>query len=595
MNSKKKVNKLLDKYTNSIMSDDETQRIMDTKENQEKLFLEYVNKDTDYKEYRRELLEKFNQGVSIEGENGLRKKLAAIDLAYFGRAYLPHYFTRESPKFHDELNDIWKNGVMKKLNPIDKADVISRLDGCRRAIAAPRNHAKSTNFTFKDSLHAIIYKYKHYILIISDSSEQAEGFLSDIRLELEDNPIIKEDFGELKGDKAWKSSVLLTSTNIKIEAIGSGKKVRGRRHRNWRPDLIVMDDIENDENVYTKEQRMKLSNWFFKAVSKAGDTYTDIVYIGTILHYDSLLSNVMVNPKYISVRYCGVIRFAKNQKLWDAWEAIYCDLENPNRQEDAEVFYEANKEEMLEGTKVLWEENWSYYKLMENKIEIGEASFNSEIQNEPIDPNSATFNEEWFDYYEESLIDFKNPRFIFVGSNDPSLGKNKKSDTSSLFALAKDTVTGYMYVVEASVEIRKPDVIIQDAIEMSKRLRRDYNKGFFKFGVETVQFQYFFKDVMVQKSAEANEYLPIEEIQSTINKNLRIESLQPLIKNKFIKFNRKHKTLIKQLTEYPMGKNDDAPDGLEMVVRLAQKINGSTKTDYKSVISRALNFRKGAY
>lgn len=593
--NKKKVNKLLDKYTNSLITDDETKRITETKEYQEKLFLQYVNKQTNNKEYRQELLKQFNEGAALTGEYGLRKKLAAIDLAYFGQAYLPHYFVRESPKFHDELNDIWTNGVMKKLNPMSEADTISRLDGCRRAIAAPRGHAKSTNFTFKDSLHAILYKYKHYILIISDSSEQAEGFLSDIRLELEDNWIIKEDFGELKGDKAWKSSVLLTSSNIKIEAIGSGKKVRGRRHRNWRPDLIVLDDIENDENVYTKEQRSKLSNWYFKAVSKAGDTYTDIVYIGTILHYDSLLSNVLQNPEYDSVKYRSVISFAINDSLWDAWEAIYCDLENPDRKVEADNFFKSNKEEMLEGTKVLWEEKWTYLDLMKNKLSEGESAFNSEMQNDPIDPNSATFNEEWFDYYEDGTIDFKNPRFIFIGSNDPSLGKNKKSDTSSLFCLAKDTVTGYIYVVEASVEIRKPDVIIQDAIEMSKRLRRDYGKGFYKFGVETVQFQYFFKDVMVQKSAEAGEYLPIEEIQSTINKQLRIESLQPLIKNKFIKFNRKHKTLIKQLCEYPMGKNDDAPDGLEMGVRLAQKINGSTKVNYKSVISKLLKFKKGAY
>lgn len=595
MNNKKKVNKLLNKYSNSIISDDESQRISDTKEFQQNLFLEYVNKKTDNTEYRKELLESFNKGIQIEGEHGLRRKLAAIDLAYFGRAYLPHYFVRESPKFHDELNKIWKNGVMKKLNPIHEANIISRMDGCRRAIAAPRGHAKSTNFTFKDSLHAILYKYKHYILIISDSSEQAEGFLSDIRLELEDNGIIKEDFGELKGNKAWKSSVLLTSSNIKIEAIGSGKKVRGRKHRNWRPDLIVLDDIENDENVYTKDQRMKLSNWYFKAVSKAGDTYTDIVYIGTILHYDSLLSNVLNNPEYDSVKYRSVISFAKNDTLWDAWEAIYCDLDNPDRKTEANNFFKANKEEMLEGTKVLWEEKWTYLDLMKNRISEGEAAFNSEMQNDPIDPNSATFNEEWFDYYDENLVDFKNPRFIFVGSNDPSLGKNKKSDTSSLICLAKDTVTGYMYVVEASVEVRKPDVIISDAIEMSKRLRRDLGRSFFKFGVETVQFQYFFKDVMAKQSAEAGEYLPIEEIQSTINKQLRIESLQPLIKNKFIKFNKKHKTLIKQLTEYPMGKNDDAPDGLEMAVRLAQKVNGSTKVNYKSVVSRALGFMKGAY
>ena len=145
-------------------------------------------------------------------------------------------------------------------------------------------------FTFKDSLHAILYAYKHYILILSDSSEQAEGFLDDIKTELEDNGNIIMDFGSLKGEKAWRTGVILTKTDIKAEAIGSGKKVRGRRHRNWRPDLIVLDDIENDENVNTPEQRRKLKNWFDKAVSKAGDTYTDIMYIGTILHYDSLLN-----------------------------------------------------------------------------------------------------------------------------------------------------------------------------------------------------------------------------------------------------------------------------------------------------------------
>ena len=89
-------------------------------------------------------------------------------------------------------------------------------------------------------------------------------------------------------------------------------------------------------------------------------------------------------------------------------------------------------------------------------------------------------------------MDFKSPEFVFVAANDPSLGKNKKSDTSSIINLALSTKTGYMYVVDASVERRKPDVIIDDVFEMNRRLKRDYKKGFYKFGVEVVQFQYFF-------------------------------------------------------------------------------------------------------
>lgn len=578
------------------LEEEEDIDIKNNEEYQTKLFEEYVLRGSDHQEERRKLNERYLSGEELMGEHGLRKELATFDMSYFGRAYLPHYFIRKSPHFHEELDEIWSRGVMKGRNPLKEAKVISRLKGSRQVVAAPRGHAKSTNFTFKDSLHAILYAYKHYILILSDSSEQAEGFLDDIKTELEDNANIIMDFGSLKGDKAWRTGVILTKTDIKAEAIGSGKKVRGRRHRNWRPDLIVLDDIENDENVNTPEQRRKLKNWFDKAVSKAGDTYTDIMYIGTILHYDSLLNNVLQNPRYKTKKYRAVISEAVNTKLWDEWESIYTNLFNENHEEDARTFYEAHEEEMLLGAEVLWEEKLSYYDLMEIKVSEGTASFNSELQNDPIDPESATFNPEWFDYYEPELMDFSSPEFVFVGANDPSLGKNKKSDTSSIINLALSTKTGYMYVVDASVEKRKPDVIIEDVFEMNRRLKRDCKKGFYKFGVEVVQFQYFFKEVMAAKSAEEGEYIPIEEIQSTVNKVLRIESLQPVIKNKYLKFNREHKTLLKQLQEFPMGKNDDAPDGLQMAVQLAQTVKAvASKANYKTVLRRRFRMGKGAY
>lgn len=578
------------------LEEEEDIDIKSNEEYQTKLFEEYVLRGLDHHEERKKLNERYLSGEELMGEHGLRKELAAFDMSYFGRAYLPYYFIRKSPHFHEELDEIWSRGVMKGRNPLKEAKVISRLKGSRQVVAAPRGHAKSTNFTFKDSLHAILYAYKHYILILSDSSEQAEGFLDDIKTELEDNANIIMDFGSLKGDKAWRTGVILTKTDIKAEAIGSGKKVRGRRHRNWRPDLIVLDDIENDENVNTPEQRRKLKNWFDKAVSKAGDTYTDIMYIGTILHYDSLLNNVLQNPRYKTKKYRAVISEATNTKLWDEWEGIYTNLFNENHEEDARTFYEAHEEEMLLGVEVLWEEKLSYYDLMEIKVSEGTASFNSELQNDPIDPESATFNPEWFDYYEPELVDFSSPEFVFVAANDPSLGKNKKSDTSSIINLALSTKTGYMYVADASVERRKPDVIIDDVFEMNRRLKRDYKKGFYKFGVEVVQFQYFFKEVMAAKSAEEGEYIPIEEIQSTVNKVLRIESLQPVIKNKYLKFNREHKTLLKQLQEFPMGKNDDAPDGLQMAVQLAQTVKAvASKANYKTVLRRRFRMGKGAY
>ena len=84
--------------------------------------------------------------------------------------------------------------------------------------------------------------------------------------------------------------------------------------------------------------------------------------------YDALLANVAKNPEYEAVRYKGVISFATNTALWDAWERIFTDLENPKHKEDAEDFFKANEAEMLEGTAVLWEEKLPYYALMVMRV-----------------------------------------------------------------------------------------------------------------------------------------------------------------------------------------------------------------------------------
>ena len=531
----------------------------------------FLNKDDSPERVR--LRREFAAGHPTTGPEGLRRKLGAIDMEFFGRAYFPHYFSRPSPEFHRELDAIWQQGVLKGRYPLTAADTktISRLPGVRRAVAAPRGHAKSTNLTFTGTRHSTLYGYKHYPIIISDSSEQAEGFLDNIRVEFEENTAILEDFGPLAGS-VWRSNVLVTKTNIKIEAIGSGKKIRGRKHRNWRPDLIILDDVENDENVRTPEQRKKLKDWFDKAVSKCGDDYTDIVYIGTLLHYDSLLAKTLANPAYRSIKYKAVIRFSQADDLWQQWETIFTDLSNDDREADALAFFQAHKTAMLEGTQVLWEEKLSYYDLMVMRVSEGEASFNSEEQNEPINPDDCLFMEEWFDYYNEAEVNFGDPAFDFFGFIDPSLGKTKRSDFSAIVTLAKHKGSGYMYVVDADIERRHPDRIIADVLAKERWLRASFGHGYRKLGAETNQFQWFLKEELAKASAKAGLYLPIEEVQQTSDKVMRVQTLQPDVKNKYIKFNRRHKRLLEQLTQFPMGAHDDGPDALEGARSIAKKV-----------------------
>ncbi len=521
---------------------------------------------------RLSLRKAYEAGAAIIGDRGIRRQLGAIDLEFFGRAYFPHYFSRPSPDFHRDLDRIWMEGVLKGRYPSDPTTVrtISRMEGCRRVTAAPRGHAKSTILTFRGTMHAVLYRYKHYPIIISDSSDQAEGFLENIKVEFEENGFLWEDFGDLTG-KVWRNDVIVTRTNVKVEAIGSGKKIRGRKHRNWRPDLLVLDDIEDDENVRTIEQRRKLDNWFKKAVLKSGDDYTDVIYIGTMLHYDSLLANTLKNAGWKAVKYKAVLSFSRADELWKKWEDLFTDLSDNDHELTALNFYKEHEAEMLEETEVLWKEKLSYYDLMKMRLTEGEASFNSEEQNEPLNPEDCIFNPEWFEYYNEAETIFSAKDYYFFGFVDPSLGKTKHSDYSAIITIAKHRASGYMYVMDADIERRYPDKIIADVLEKEKWLRRDYGKGYQKFGAETVQFQWFLKEELAKASAREGLYLPIEEVPQTADKTMRVQTLQPDVKNHYIKFNRRHRLLLEQMEQFPMGAHDDGPDALHGAVMIAKK------------------------
>lgn len=221
---------------------------------------------------------------------------------------------------------------------------------------------------------------------------------------------------------------------------------------------------------------------------------------------------------------------------------------------------------------MLWEEKLSYYDLMVMRVSEGEASFNSEEQNEPINPDDCLFMEEWFDYYNEAEVNFGDPAFDFFGFIDPSLGKTKRSDFSAIVTLAKHKGSGYMYVVDADIERRHPDRIIADVLAKERWLRASFGHGYRKLGAETNQFQWFLKEELAKASAKAGLYLPIEEVQQTSDKVMRVQTLQPDVKNKYIKFNRRHKRLLEQLTQFPMGAHDDGPDALEGARSIAKKV-----------------------
>jgi len=491
------------------------------------------------------------------GERARRERVANArhDLEYFGKTYFPHYLTKPSSRLHKYL--------YKRLGDmIDRAVVTG--EGDKEADAAPRGNAKSTIGTLILPIFCAAYAYRRFIVIVSETAAQSEDFISFVQAELEMNERLRQDFPELTGEgPLWRARDIITRNGIRIRGLGAGQKLRGMRHGAMRPDLVIGDDLENDESVVSPEQRAKLEKWFFRALMKVGKKYTVYVVIGTILHYDSLLSTLLKKPGWKGTTFRSVIAWSQSPK-WETWEATFADIRNGKEEAEqaADDYFHDNEREMLAGVSVLWPEEEDYYYLMKMRVSEGPAHFDSEKQNQPINPDDCLFREEWIQYWDDESVDLTGvPLYAAV---DPSLGKkSRKADPSAI--ICGRYHQGILWLEYADIEKRHPDKIIDDLLAIHAK------DPIQTAGVETVQFQQFFKDTLEKVSHARNLTLTTKEITQSQDKGLRIQSLQPWIKNGWIRFKPNMLILIDQLIKNPMADHDDGPDALEILKRIVEK------------------------
>jgi predicted phage terminase large subunit-like protein len=202
------------------------------------------------------------------------------------------------------------------------------------------------------------------------------------------------------------------------------------------------------------------------------------------------------------------------------------------------------------------------------KVAEGDSAFNTEMQNNPLDPDNQIFLREWFQYFTLKEIKPKFKELELFAAIDASMGKKNNSDFSAIVVLAKNKKTGQMYCLECNMKRRHPDQIIDDAADILLYWMDLIKQPFKVLGVEDVAFQSFFKDELRKRFMAKNIYVNINGLSNNQDKQLRIERLQPDIKNGYIKFLRDQKLLLEQLEYFPLAAHDDGPDALEMARRL---------------------------
>ncbi|WP_456058057.1 phage terminase large subunit [Campylobacter hominis] len=400
---------------------------------------------------------------------------------------------------------------------------------------------------------------KRNAVIVSATINLSKKTLEFIKTELEENTKFIEDFNIDKGSKWTEDEIVFYADKkaFKISVYGSGTKIRGENWRGFRPDLIICDDLENDENVKTKSQRDKLYDWFEKAIMKLparDDERYNIVVIGTTLHYDCLLNRLEKRVDFKCFTFPLVLRFPPDLEEFNLDEFILDDIKlNKNKYV---LEYRASK-----------------------------GAFLSEYQQIPLSEDELSFSS--YQTFDEMPL----CEAYYIGI-DPSLGKSK-GDYFSVCILG--FFNGKFYA-KVKMKKLKPELMAERIISEAAAILR-LNRPL-KIAIETVAFQEFFKDYIEKRASELGIYLPIISLKNTVAKELRIDSLTPPINNGIILIDKNSTTFLDELDTYPKSAHDDGLDSLEFAWRIAkapnfdyEKVNSFIKkyNDKKSFLRRIFN------
>jgi predicted phage terminase large subunit-like protein len=237
---------------------------------------------------------------------------------YFFNLYFSHYVKYPTANFQREFFYLTEHDDVKKL-----------------FIVSFRGSAKSSIFTMSYPLWAILgQQQKKFVLILCQTRAQAKQMMMNLRRELEGNNLLKNDLGPFQEENdEWGSvSLVFSRLNARITAASSEQSIRGLRHNQHRPDLIVADDLEDIASVKTYEGRQKTYQWLTGEVIPAGDRNTKLIIVGNLLHEDSLLMRLKENIRDGLIDAVFREYPLVNEKGEIAWLGKYPNMESVNEE-----------------------------------------------------------------------------------------------------------------------------------------------------------------------------------------------------------------------------------------------------------------------
>lgn len=421
------------------------------------------------------------------------------------------------------------------------------------AIAAPRRHAKSTAITLAYVLACVLFRNRSYVLIISDTVGQAGQFLADVKKELLDNDRVKELFQIKEFLKDTEDDVIVKCNDgheFRLTARGAEQKMRGLKWNNKRPDLIIGDDLENDEIVLNKERRDKFKRWFYGAVVPSLAVNGLIRIVGTILHEDSLLNNLMPKDHDKATVIDPLLTYSKRKN--PSWLSLK---------------YRAHTDDY---SRILWPNRYTQEWFENQKEDFYERGlpdvYSQEFLNIPID---------------ESVAYFKRADFTALTTEDK---KNRLNYyVTADLAISKDETADYSVFVVAGVDenrtLQVRNVIRErmdgrEIVDMLINLQKVYNPEV--VGIEEMQVSKSIGPFLREEMLKTGVFLNLMQLKhGGKDKIQRARSIQARMRAQGCKFDKSgdwYPAFEDELCKFPRSQRDDQVDAFAYLGLMLDKL-----------------------
>lgn len=423
-----------------------------------------------------------------------------------------------SPPFHYEIMD-----ALKEMHP-------------RTMILAPRGSSKSTLLTFVWLMYISCFGLSPFTIVVSDSYKKACGFLERLKRELMSNKFLINTFEISKGTP-WATGELvlhlgwLNGKRIRILARGAGQSLRGYVD-DVRPTCVMLDDIEDEKNTNTPEQREKVRNWLYGQVLPGLDPVAgQLIIAGTIVHEDAMLARLYANPP-------------------DGWKTLRYGI-------------------LDDAGKPIWPERFPLKKINSIKEEYARqgvlSKFYMEYMNDPSAKEFRTFSKDQIRYYNPFAIEGDLRHYMAT-----DFGYSLKGDSDySVILVAGVDDAGNIYIREYIRERLKPSEVLSHIMDMYEKYQCN------AVGIETNGPQKVYYYMLDEEKNNRSAYnVKIVELNQNISKDARIVQLQPKFEGGQIFILPDMKDLENEITSYtPNSRSNMKDDVIDTLSNLLIVLN----------------------